>query len=257
MPTDPSEVAVTLICASADEPMLGALVERLRAAGTRARVVSGAERDVRSIGNAIDEVRGRGLFIVCLAKHLDEPATRRVEGMYAARRGPLHRLIRIEVLGRSPVVLVTRIRRECEDIARMDERAVPIETDEPALHLREVVQVGERVAISLPAVRLSPGEELDGDTMRIDLPDTAKSAELMRRRKALRERERERARGRGGQIADEGEPGSTASGRVPTMTGTGLHEPVGFVWDRNTISLVVGVAVLAVLAALSLGGVFS
>ncbi|NJK31968.1 MAG: radical SAM protein [Deltaproteobacteria bacterium] len=135
----------------------------------------------------------------------------------------------------------------CEEVAKL--RDQDDEEDESTISgLREVVHIGDRVAISLPAVRLAPNELLDGDTTRIELPDNAKSAELLRRRKAVKERSGSRTR-----KPDE----TSSSSGISTISLTSLTAPANAPvrWDRNAILLLLGVAVLAILAALSLGGI--
>ncbi|MFV8752696.1 hypothetical protein ACNOYE_19280 [Nannocystaceae bacterium ST9] len=233
----PSEVAVTLICAAEQEAALTGLIQRIELAGLPLRVLFDAQREPERVVEVIEAIGERGLFVICESEPIDELGFRRVEGAIARHGTPLHRLIRLDVFGRSPRVLVTRIVRECEELAKLEspQRGKP----PPA----ELAPVDEQAGISLPAIRLEPGEQLDGDTLRIDLPDSPKLAELARRRKALRER------GQGPARLPAHDVGSTAAGKL-------LEREREFEFDRKTLLMLIGAALLAVLVALVVSGGF-
>jgi hypothetical protein len=237
MSSEPSEIAVTLICTSEHEATLSGLLRRIEAAGFPVRVVFDGQRELDRIVAVLDEIGERGLFVLCEIGQTDELGFRRIESTLARHGTDLHRLIRLDLLGRSPTVLSTRIARECEELAKLESLAsVTSEVRPPPSKL---APIDELPGISLPAIRLEPGEQLDGDTLRIDLPDSPKLAELARRRKALRER------GQGPARLPAQELGSTAAGQL-------LQRDRGL--ERNTLLLLAGVALLAVLIALIVTG---
>lgn len=231
----PRSIDVTLIGAAEHEAALTGLLERLERSGWRAQRIH--ETELERITERIVEVGERGLFVRCEGEHADELTLRRIESVLAKQGGPGHRLVRLDLLGRSPAVLATRIARECEALAELE--LAPARKPPPSSLSPEGE---EQAAISVPAIRLAPGEQLDGDTLRIDLPDTPKLAELARRRKALRERGQAPARA---ELPAHHDVGSSAAGRVLD------HRPP---LDRRTLALLIAAALVAVLLALVVSG---
>ncbi len=237
------KVAVTLVCAAADERALEPVLERLHAAGYDAELVAGVEQDPRGVGEALDRGGELGLIVACTSRRLDGAALRKVEGVFSARRGPNHAIVRVE-LGQPKPELVAAIQRAIDAFTANQGRIRRPTTE--SKRLREVIAVNDISSLALPVVRLSPGEELDGDTTRIQLPDNPKSAELSRRRRAARERERERER-----ITASRE----RSGLQPIAAAPELEQDAAKL-DRMMVVMIVGAGILAVLAALSVSGVF-
>lgn len=235
MPSEPSEIAVTLICSTEHETALSGLMRRVELAGFSLRVVFDGQREPERVAELLDQVGERGLFVLCESEQTDELGFRRIESVLAKHGSALHRLIRLDLMDRSPTVLVTRIVRECEALAELESATESHVRPPPS----KLAPIDELPGISLPAIRLEPGEQLDGDTLRIDLPDSPKLAELARRRKALRER------GHGPARLPSQELGSTATGRLLG------REPA---LDRKAVLLLAGAALLAVLIALVVSG---
>jgi hypothetical protein len=242
---DARKVVVTLVCATADREALDDVVDGLSATGRDVGIVAGVDEQPRRMGEALD--RGdSGLVVLCTSPRMDAAMLRKIEGLFSARRGPNHAMVRVDV-GQSPTETIAAIQRALDGFLASQGRVVRRSTGQ---HAREVVRdVSSR---ALPVVRLPPGEELDGDTRRIQLPDNPKSAELSRRRAAAREREKERERitsANRSLAASAVEQPASPSTSGPTES----SEPHS---DRITIALVVGAGVLAVLAALMFSGVF-
>ncbi len=248
---DARRVAVTLVCAADDEAALEPVLERLRAAGLEAELVPDVDQAPRRVGETLDRSGEWGLIVACTSKRLDGPELRKVEGVFSARRGPNHAIIRVDI-EQTKAEIVAAIRRAIEAFAANQGRIIrrPV-TDSPKL--REVIPVNDIASLALPIVRLEPHEEIDGDTTRIQLPDNPKSAELSRRRRAARERERERERitervsGKS-QPQAAAKPSTQPSAKPPTTDAAKL--------DRMMIMMIIGAGILAVLAALSFSGVF-
>jgi hypothetical protein len=231
----PRAIAVTLISAAEHQAVLAGLIKRLDAGGERVHLIIEGERELERLIDRVEAIGERGLFVRCEGECADELLLRRLEATLARFGGPGHKLIRLDLLGRSPTVLATRIERECEALAKLElepARKPPPSALAPG--------TGQHAAISVPAIRLEPGEQLDGDTLRIDLPDTPKLAELARRRKALRER-KDPPRARERVEVPTHELGSSAGAR-------------SLVLDRRMIALLIGAALLAVLISLLLSG---
>jgi hypothetical protein len=181
----PSEIAVTLICTAEQRAAIEGLIPRLELAGLSPQVLFDAQREPERVAEVIDSIGERGLFVLCESGQTDEFSFRRIESAIAKHGTALHRLIRLDLLGRAPMVLVTRIARECEELAKLESPSTPSGEKPPPT---ELAPTDELAGISLPAIRLEPGEQLEGDTLRIDLPGSQKLIELARQRKALRER---------------------------------------------------------------------
>jgi hypothetical protein len=240
MAMDARKVVVTLVCAAADREALDDIVDGLSATGRDVGIVAGVDEQPRRMGDAIDRCGDSGLVVLCTSTRLDAATLRVIEGLFSARRGPNHAMVRVDV-GQPPAETIAAIQRALDGFLGSQGRVVRRQTT--GTSLREVVShISSR---ALPVVRLAPGEEIDGDTRRIQLPDNPKAAELSRRRKVAREREAERERITGANRSltpTDLEAGSPAS-----------SEPNA---DRMMIMLLVGAGVLAVLAGLMFSGVF-
>ncbi|PRQ02856.1 hypothetical protein ENSA5_20330 [Enhygromyxa salina] len=242
-PMDGRKVVVTLVCATADEDTLEDVLDGLHALGHEAGLVAGVDERPRRVGDAIERCGDLGLIVVCTSARLDGPALRKVEGLFSARRGPNHAMVRVDV-GLPTNEAVAAIQRAVEGFVSNQGRIVRRHAGEGP-KLREVVH-GDVSSLALPVVRLEAGEELDGDTRRIQLPDNPKSAELSRRRRAVRERERQReriTRSHRPLSVEESEAGHVGS-RKPMIRDEDKL-------DRTMVLMIVGAGVLAVLAALT------
>ncbi|WP_146155541.1 hypothetical protein [Enhygromyxa salina] len=240
---DGRKVVVTLVCATADEDTLEDVLDGLHALGHEAGLVAGVDERPRRVGDAIERCGDLGLIVVCTSARLDGPALRKVEGLFSARRGPNHAMVRVDV-GLPTNEAVAAIQRAVEGFVSNQGRIVRRHAGEGP-KLREVVH-GDVSSLALPVVRLEAGEELDGDTRRIQLPDNPKSAELSRRRRAVRERERQReriTRSHRPLSVEESEAGHVGS-RKPMIRDEDKL-------DRTMVLMIVGAGVLAVLAALT------
>ncbi|PRQ09038.1 hypothetical protein [Enhygromyxa salina] len=247
------KVVVTLVCAADDEDALEAIADGLRAVGRQVAVVSGVDEQPRRVGEAIERSGAWGLIVVCTSARLDGPQLRKVEGLFSARRGPNHAMVRVD-LSTPANENIAAISRATEAFIGSQGRIVRRNTGE-GRKLREVIPLGGISSMALPVVRLPPGEELDGDTRRIQLPDNPKSAELSRRRRAAREREREReriTRSHRSLNADANDDVNLV-GVEPTSAQMQRDEDR---LDRLMIGMIVGAGVLAVLAALTFAGIF-
>jgi hypothetical protein len=230
----PRAIAVTLISAAEHQAVLAGLIKRLDAGGDRVELIVEGERELERMIERLDAIGERGLFVRCEGELADELLLRRLEATLARFGGPGHKLIRLDLLGRSPTVLATRIERECEALAKLElepARKPPPSALAPG--------TGQHAAISVPAIRLEPGEQLDGDTLRIDLPDTPKLAELARRRKALRDKKEAKR--------------SPAADVVAHENSTSMADR-SLVLDRRMLALLIGAGLLAVLMSLVLSG---
>lgn len=242
MAMDARKVVVTLVCATADREALDDVVDGLSATGRDVGIVAGVDEQPRRMGDAIDRCGESGLVVLCTSSRIDAAALRVIEGLFSARRGPGHAMVRVDV-GQAPTETIAAIQRALDGFLASQGRVVRRPTAS-GQSLREVVShVSSR---AMPVVRLAPTEVLDGDTRRIELPDNPKAAELSRRRKVARERERERER-----ITSANR--SLTPADLEQASRPSASEPNA---DRMMIALLVGAGVLAVLAGLMFAGVF-
>jgi hypothetical protein len=240
---DPRKVVVTLVCATADSESLDDVVDGLSATGRDVGLVAGVDEQPRRVGEALERVGDLGILVVCASPRLDGAMLRKIEGLFSARRGPNHALIRIEI-SHGATENIAAIQRAIDAFIASHGRVTRRATGEDSS--REVVSVAEIQSLARPAVRLEASEDIEGDTRRIELPDNPKAAELSRRRKVARERERERERITSAHRALTAEDSRTA---LPEVRAEGNA-------DRVMIVVVVGAGVLAVIAGLLFAGVF-
>ncbi|KIG18618.1 hypothetical protein DB30_00303 [Enhygromyxa salina] len=245
------KVVVTLVCAADDEDALEAIADGLRAVGREVRLVPGVDVQPRRLGEAIERGGDLGLIVVCTSGRLEGAQLRTVEGLFSARRGPNHAMVRVE-LSATANENIAAISRATEAFVANQGRVVRRTTGEGP-KLREVIPVESISSVALPVVRLPPGEELDGDTQRIQLPDNPKSAELSRRRRAARERERERERITRSHRTLNANDDINTVGDEPVSAQMQRDEDR---LDRLMIGMIIGAGVLAVLAALTFAGIF-
>lgn len=241
---DPRKVVVTLVCATADTEALDDVVDGLSAVGRDVGLVSGVDEQPRRVAEAIERCGDLGLLVLCVSPRFDGATLRKIEGLFSARRGPTHAMIRIET-NHSTTENIAAIQRAVDAFVTNQGRIVRRQTGDDSS--REVVSVGELQSLALPAVRLDASEDIEGDTRRIQLPDNPKAAELSRRRKVARERERERERITSAHRALTDEDVRAA---IPQPSATNGPS------DRVMIIVVIGAGILAVVAGLLSSGVF-
>lgn len=252
-PMEAQKVVVTLVCATDDEDTLEEVLDGLRAVGREAELVAGVDLQPRRVGEAIERCGDWGLIVVCTSALLDGPQLRKVEGLFSARRGPNHAMVRVDV-STAPKENIAAILRATEAFISSQGRIIRRNTGE-GRKLREVIPLGGISSMALPVVRLPPGEELEGDTRRIQLPDNPKSAELSRRRRAARDREREReriTRSHRTLNADADDDIGSIGDEPPNAQMQRDEERL----DQLMIVMIIGGGVLAVLAALTFSGAF-
>lgn len=244
------KVVVTLVYASQDEDTADDIADGLRSAGREVALVAGVDEQPRVIGDALECCGKHGLVVLCTSAALDGPLLRKAEGLFSARRGPGHAMVRID-LANSVNDNVAAIARAYEGFVSSQGRITRRSSGEGPTR-REFVTVKGGDSVTRPVVRLPPGEGLEGDTRRIDLPDNPKSKELARRRRVVRERARERER-----ITGVHDP---VKDTIPADLGLGFGDGQASIehdearLDRMIIAVAVGAGILAGLAAWSLAG---
>lgn len=243
-------VAITLVCATSDAARIRPVVDELVAGGRDVQLVVGVDAEPRRVGEAIERCGEWGLIVACESRELDGPNMRKVEGIFSARRGPKHAMVRLD-LSQTEEAMVAGVERAADAFGKNQGRIRRRRSTD--LHLREVVPINDTSRIALPVVRLAPGEELDGDTTRIELPDNPTSAELVRRRRAAREHARERERSKSGAhlaLDEDMLEGSSVGSSIEDQVDSELDQQK---LERMMIIGIVGAGVIAVLAALAFG----
>ncbi|NVB39012.1 hypothetical protein G6O69_14310 [Pseudenhygromyxa sp. WMMC2535] len=163
---DRRKVAVTLVCAAADEAVVEAVVLGLRARGRDVALIVGVDEEPRRVAEGVER-SAAGLVVACESANLDGPAMRKVEGVFSARRGPKHGFVRLDISQRTHA-MIAGVERAIAGFGRSHGQVRRRPTVD--LHLREIVQLDESSNIALPVVRLAASEALDGDTGRIEAP---------------------------------------------------------------------------------------
>ncbi len=83
--------AILFCCAEEDEMALVGIVAELRGRRYNPEILTGVDLDTTVLGKAVDATRGPGLFVLCESPDLDAFQVRRLEGVFSARSGPMHR----------------------------------------------------------------------------------------------------------------------------------------------------------------------
>ena len=96
---EPEEASVDVVvcCASARMDLVLQTFAELVADRMHPRAVPGIEADVAPLVDAITRASGPTLFVLCVGSTLGGARTRRLVELFTARRGPLHRLLVLEV----------------------------------------------------------------------------------------------------------------------------------------------------------------
>ena len=105
------KVVVTLVCTHADEDEVDDIVDGLRASGRKTKLVAGLADRPRAMAEAIERSGEWGLIVLCASPRLSEDTRRKAEGMFSARRGPNHAMVRVD-LGQGTGDCVAAISRE-------------------------------------------------------------------------------------------------------------------------------------------------
>lgn len=236
------KVVVTLVCTHADEDEVDDIFDGLRAVGREAELIVGIEQQPRLIADAIERSGDWGLIVLCSSPRLSEDACRKAEGLFSARRGPNHAMVRVD-LSQGVAASVAAISRAYDGFVSSRGRIGRRSLDEHRPKLAEHVCVGDSAV--RPIVRLSAKQRGDDPDSPQTLDDSA-SSELSRRRRAARARERE-----------QDSPRSTHTRTPSKEYGVGAGSRAALQRDENRLDrmmivLIVGAGLLAVLAALSL-----
>lgn len=142
MSSEGERVPIFLCCAEENEVALVAAIAELRGQGLEPEVVSGVELDAGILAQAVDQNLGAGLYVLCQSDDLDRFQTRRLEGLFSARKGPAHRLITVELDSGSPLGIVPEITAAADalEAGKAGERR---DDDAPdAKNLRDVIGPG-------------------------------------------------------------------------------------------------------------------
>jgi hypothetical protein len=141
-------VPIFLCCAEENEVALVATVAELRSQGLEPEVVPGVELDAAILARAVDRNLGAGLYVLCQSDDLDRFQFRRLEGLFSARKGPVHRLITVELEYKNPTGIVPEIAAAADALEAGEAEERPDDDAPEANHLRDVV--GARYADDRP-----------------------------------------------------------------------------------------------------------
>lgn len=238
---DGPKVVVTLVCTYADEDEVDDIVDGLRALGRTAKLIAGLERRPRLMADAVEGCGEWGLLVLCSSPRLSEEQRRMAEGMFSARKGPNHAMVRVD-LGLGVGESVAAISRAYEGFVSSQGRIRRRTISESNPGMRELVPSAGDTSATRPAVRLEPGAALDGDTDRIPLADVAKATAKAKAEQSPEPRpaksERPRPRKQDTSLLEAGASRAALERDEQRL-------------DRTMIIMIIGAGLLAVLAALS------
>ncbi|MCX4244952.1 hypothetical protein [Paraliomyxa miuraensis] len=132
---DASRLPIVLCCAEESEVVLVEVVDALHREGFAPEVLPGVELDASLVTAAADRMRGLALFVLCQSDDLDRFQVRRLEGLFSARKGPLHQMITVELPQRHPTAIAGEIRKAAQQMIRGSARA----DHDDAHNMRDVV----------------------------------------------------------------------------------------------------------------------
>ncbi|MEX1363262.1 MAG: hypothetical protein AB1Z98_09055 [Nannocystaceae bacterium] len=178
-----ARIPIILGCAEDHQLPVAAVADALQREGHPVEVSSGIEHDSQGLSASTDRIRGPAVFVLCCSPSLTRATVRRIEGLLSARKGPLHRVMTVEVPARVPTSVVPAILGEAIDAA--DDQLPPPQEDS-GQYLREVVVptsmaavpgaiISERASRRRAPVR-SPVEEplgISEEALGLHVPDTA------------------------------------------------------------------------------------
>ena len=81
-------VPLLLCCAEENEVALVRVVDELHKEGRAPEVVAGVDLDGNLLSAAVDRTDGPALFVLCQTDELDRTATRKLSGLFSARKAP-------------------------------------------------------------------------------------------------------------------------------------------------------------------------
>ncbi|MEM7154003.1 MAG: hypothetical protein AAF799_14225 [Myxococcota bacterium] len=151
--TDGERIPIVLCCAADRELSVAAVADALMREGHAPQVLPGVEADEALVAEATDRLRGAALFVLCSSEALGRAALRRLEGLFSARRGPMHRLVTVDVPARRPTTVVPEI---LDAVAELRHGAVQEEEDDGRF-MRDVV-----IPTSVAAVPTASDRRLGG-----------------------------------------------------------------------------------------------
>lgn len=106
---DDAEVALTLVCCAADVAVVTAASERL--GPEQARVISGVDRSIDELRQAVTCAEVPTLFVVCRTASFDANQARRAVECFGTRRVLSHRLLVVELDPKRPGGWTTTVRK--------------------------------------------------------------------------------------------------------------------------------------------------
>ncbi len=116
--SDAKRLPIVLCCAEESEVALVAVVDLLHREGHAPELVPGVDADVDALTAAADRLSGPALFVLCQSEGLGRVQVRRLEGLFSARKGPEHRMVMVDVAGRSAASVVVEVRAAARELLR-------------------------------------------------------------------------------------------------------------------------------------------
>lgn len=158
-----------LCCAEENEVALVRVLDELHRDGLSPELLAGVDADGGLLTAAVDRTVGPALFVLCQSDELDRSATRRLSGLFSARKGPAHRILTVALAPARPLASLPAIRdalREMDGAPPPPAPAAEPAEDDRVL-LRDVVGTTAVTAVrEREQARVQQEEELAKDLHR-------------------------------------------------------------------------------------------
>ncbi len=131
-------IPLVLCCAEENEVALVRVLDELHKEGRAPEVVAGVDLDVDLLARAVDRTDGPALFVLCQSDELDRAATRRLAGLFSARKAPEHRIVTVQLTPQRPLSILPPIRTALKELLRAQYER-DRDNEEDRVLLRDVV----------------------------------------------------------------------------------------------------------------------
>jgi hypothetical protein len=134
-----SSVPIFLCCAEDSEVFLVMVVDALRKEGMAPEVIAGVDTEPTLLSGLVDRHDGAALFVLCQSDELDKAQTRRLTGLFSARKGPCQRIITVQLYESRPLSILPGIRSGVKEVLKARAKEAGPRDSGERVNLREVV----------------------------------------------------------------------------------------------------------------------
>jgi hypothetical protein len=134
-----SSVPIFLCCAEDSEVFLVMVVDALRKEGMAPEVIAGVDTEPTLLSDLVDRTDSAALFVLCQSDALDKAQTRRLTGLFSARKGPCQRIITVQLYESRPLSILPGIRSGVKEVLKARAKEAGPRDSGERVNLREVV----------------------------------------------------------------------------------------------------------------------